>query len=218
MMSDQDPGSSIKRLTLAQQVYLDLKKSIITHNIPPGSRLNELELAKKYQVSPTPVREALNKLRGDGLIQYRGWQGACVIELNLKDIKQLFNIRCELECLAVREAFPNIQTAEVERLMERLSQYENRDDFEGRNEANEEFHGFLIKKAGDVWLAKILNDLKDILLMARYPLTNERKGLQSHLEHLKVLKSIQAQDLKAAEAAMAEHINEIRHSIIHRKS
>lgn len=205
---------SFKRMTLAEQVYFDLKNLIITHQIEPGSRLNEIELAGHYQVSPTPVREALSKLRGDGLIQYRGWQGAYVIQMQLKDISHLYDIRCELECLALKEAAETINMDELEQLKNFLLKYKGRDDFEGRDAANEKFHGFFIEKSGNQWLKRMLDDLKDILLMARYPLMKVRTGENSHNQHLKVIEHLHNNNLTLALEMMAEHINSVRKELI----
>lgn len=205
---------SFKRMTLAEQVYFDLKNLIITHQIQPGSRLNEIELAGHYQVSPTPVREALSKLRGDGLVQYRGWQGAYVIELQLKDISYLYDIRCELECLALKEAAETITVDDLEQLKKFLLKYKDRNDFEGRDEANEKFHGFFMEKSGNRWLKRMLDDLKDILLMARYPLMKARTGEDSHNQHLKVIECLQNNNLTLALEMMAEHINSVRKELI----
>lgn len=205
---------SLKRMTLAEQVYFDLKNSIITHQIQPGSRLNEIELAGHYQVSPTPVREALSKLRGDGLVQYRGWQGAYVIQLQLKDISHLYDIRCELECLALKEAAEAINKDELEQLKIFLLKYKDRNDFQSRDEANEKFHGFFMEKSGNQWLKLMLDDLKDILLMARYPLMKVRTGENSHNQHLKVIEHLQNNDLTLALEMMAEHINSVRKELI----
>ncbi len=202
--------TSVKRMTLAEQVYVDLKNSIITHQLEPGSRLNEIELAEHFQVSPTPVREALSKLRGDGLIQYREWQGAYVIQLELKDVSHLYDIRCELECLALKEAAGLITMDELEQLKKFLLKYKDRNDFEGRDQANEKFHGFFMEKSGNQWLKRILDDLKDILLMARYPLMQARTGQNSHNQHLKIIEHLQNNNLTLALDMMAEHINSVR--------
>jgi DNA-binding GntR family transcriptional regulator len=213
-MAESIKKPSIKRLTLAEQVYIDLKNSIITHQIPPGSRINEVELAEQFEVSPTPIREALSKLRGDGLVQYRGWQGACVVELKLNDIYHLFDIRCELECLALKEAAPSVEISELKLLKSFLMKYKDRNDFKGRNEANEKFHNFFIEKSGNLWLKRMLDEIKDILLMIRYPLSEVRPGADSHNQHLQIIECLERKDIDSARVMMAKHIDSVKNELI----
>ena len=154
-------ASPINRTTLAVQVYQQLKNLMTTNEILPGTRLNEVDLAERFNVSATPVREAINKLRGDGLVQYHGgWQGATVIQLTIKDIEHIYDIRYTLECLALQEAFPSIKQTDLENLKNHLLKFVNRENFNEKDEANVNFHGFFLEKSKNPFLQKMMNDIK----------------------------------------------------------
>ncbi|MCL4371275.1 MAG: GntR family transcriptional regulator, partial [Chloroflexi bacterium] len=116
--------------------------------------MNEKQLATALSVSPTPVREALNKLRSDGLVTYSAWQGAAVIDLNPTDLAHLYDIRSALEGLAIREACPNLVPEDLDHLDGLLSQAaevmsRGEPEAESIHESNHIFHQFIVDRSGN---------------------------------------------------------------------
>ncbi len=101
----------IKRLSLVDQVYDKLRERIVTLKIPFGSKLNVSKLQEEYGVSSTPVREAMNRLLNDGLIEFENNVGARVIDFNEDDVRQVQELSLAYEMLAARNALRNGDTA-----------------------------------------------------------------------------------------------------------
>ncbi len=97
----------IKRLSLVDQVYEKLRERIVTLEIPFGSKLNVSRLQEEYGVSSTPVREALNRLRNDGLIEIENNVGAKVIDLTEDDVRQIQELSYAYQIVAARNALRN---------------------------------------------------------------------------------------------------------------
>ncbi len=94
----------IKRLSLVDQVYEKLRESIVKLEIPFGSKLNVSKLQEEYGVSSTPVREALNRLLNEGLIEFENNVGANVISLEETDVIEIQELQAAFEMGAVRYA------------------------------------------------------------------------------------------------------------------
>lgn len=118
----------LNRVSLPDQLYEDLKRRIISLELPLGSRLNASELQKYYAVSSTPVREALNRLSRDGLIAYTNNIGAHVIFLTKRDVIEIsevgFALRAEALRLAMRHGLAEKMADAMQRYLE-LYQQEN---------------------------------------------------------------------------------------------
>jgi len=78
---------------LRQKLYDQIKKDIITGRLPPGEQLNEGLIAERYDVSKTPVREALTSLHQSNLVEYRPNKGFFVTPITLRDIHEIFEAR-----------------------------------------------------------------------------------------------------------------------------
>src|SRR5579863_5768271 len=81
-----------------------LREDILAGRAPPGWRLVEWELTSRFGVSRGPVREALRRLAAEGLIEHRPHRGAEVRRLTVREMRELFQIRVEIESLAARLA------------------------------------------------------------------------------------------------------------------
>ncbi len=101
----------IKRMSLVDQVYEKLKERIVGLELPFGSKLNVSKLQEEYGVSSTPVREALNRLLNEGLIEFENNVGARVIDITPNDIRMYQEVSFAYEMTAARYAMKrgNIQ-------------------------------------------------------------------------------------------------------------
>ncbi len=97
----------IKRVSLVDQVYEKIRDRIITLKIPFGSKLNVSKLQEEYGVSSTPVREALNRLMNEGLVEFENNVGARVIDISEEDVRQIQEMSFAYQMLAVRNALRN---------------------------------------------------------------------------------------------------------------
>ena len=92
----------IKKFSLVDQVYEQLKSEIVTLKRPMGSKLNVNELQEVLGVSCTPIREAVNRLQQDGLVTYENNVGAHILDLTPKDVEEIQHVGCLLHCEAAK--------------------------------------------------------------------------------------------------------------------
>ncbi|MFZ7103802.1 MAG: GntR family transcriptional regulator [Peptococcaceae bacterium] len=212
----------IGKKTLTNRVYEFIKQGIMYQEFAQfnlGKRLNETEIATLLGVSPTPIREALNMLKSEGLVVGNSYQGSFVIDFSLEDINNIFDIRELLELEVIRKAFSNLKQEDINRLEQILSQYENayqNMDLKMISEYNNSFHGYLMEKTGNKWLKNILESIREFLILARAPLMKKRKEnkefdkKEAVFEHKEILLALKQKDLQKAESVMKGHINRMR--------
>ena len=98
------------------RAYNDLRRRILTCDIAPGTAISEQSLAKQYQMSPTPVRDAIQRLRHEGLITQRPDRGFEVAPMAFSDIRQLAELRWTIETGIVTIAIDRAKKEDIERL------------------------------------------------------------------------------------------------------
>jgi DNA-binding GntR family transcriptional regulator len=149
---------------LREQLYESIRKSIISCEIAPGSPLNEGVIAQRYQVSKTPVREALTSLVQHNLVEYVPNRGFSVTSISLKDIQEIFEARLFYETLLIQLAIPRITEAEIQKL-ETLNQivydWNKPITIEQYIDANTEFHMTIAQAARNSRLIRHYSNLLD---------------------------------------------------------
>ena len=93
-----------------------LREAILGGELQPGERLLQEDLAERFQVSPTPVREAIQQLIAEGILSHSPYKGVQVAEVELQDVQEVYLIRSMLEYLATREAVPNLRVSDIQKL------------------------------------------------------------------------------------------------------
>ena len=148
--------------TASEYVYQQIRKSIFEKRLQSGQRLPEIALAKEFDVSRTPVREALRKLESEGLVQIvPGW-GACLASPTRQEIIDTYEVREDLEVLAVRKAARHITPLQLCRLQEQIDA--ERKTFEEHNleaylDVNDAFHQIIAESSGNSALASIMKNI-----------------------------------------------------------
>lgn len=110
-----EPNKSIS-VSLRQKVYEQIKYEIITCKLAPGEPLSESQFLDRFQVSKTPIREALTSLQQDHLVEYTPNRGFMVKSISLRDIQEIFEARLFYECTLFGLAVKRITDAEIDRL------------------------------------------------------------------------------------------------------
>ena len=159
--------------TLNQQAYDIIRRRLFRGELPPGTRLVNRTLAEEIGMSFTPVREAINRLASDGLVEYTHGAGAYVRKLDRQELAQLYDVRMLFEPFAAAEAASHItanEIAEIESLMGRWEELAT--DISGRTRAatptqmntwlefDERFHELVVTACRNKWIAKIMGDLR----------------------------------------------------------
>ncbi len=156
--------------TRATNLYDQLRADLLSATLEPGSRLAIEALAERYATSTTPLREALNRLVADGLVQRREQRGFVVAEVSAEDLAEITKARCWLEEVALRESIAARHQAWEEELAlanHRLSRtprslsesrFDDNPEWEPRHRA---FHRALIAGCGSRWLLSFCDQLAD---------------------------------------------------------
>ena len=158
------------RSTAATVAYEEIKSDILAGRLEPGLKLKIDHVAKQYGIGSSPIREALNRLSSDGLVDRREQRGFYVTEVSSQELSELVKTRIWLESVALRESAPNANQAWEERLVlahHRLS-HTKRSKSETEYIQNPEweihhaeFHQALISGCGSTPLLKYCQDLRN---------------------------------------------------------
>lgn len=198
---------SVGRITLSEKVYNVLVKSIISGELPPGTKLQEKHIAKQLEVSATPVREAFKRLAGDGFIELVPYCGAVVKELDYREIKEAYTCRVALEKLALKEALKKMDETLVEKLAAINETYKTSHDFMEFSKISQNFHEVIYQCADNSMLNRLLGMLDTVIARDRkISATNEVRKQEIYREHMQVIQAIRDRDLDKAEEAIEEHI------------
>ena len=196
----------------------DLKEGIIAGRYKPGQRLREADLALKYSVSKTPVREALRYLASIGFVELVPNVGARVKNINVAEVKELFQIQIVLERLAVEEAITNLGKADYDRLEEYISQMKDclqRKDYRGYEKANMDFHALIWERSGNKNLFKMLQNVYERLHKTRAVMRWQPEVSWAKVsEHRAILDALVKKDHDKAKELLSSHIEGFRKAIV----
>jgi DNA-binding GntR family transcriptional regulator len=225
--------------TLQERVYKAIKESIMNNDLLPGQLLSIDELAKNLGVSPTPIREALTRLTGDGLVERSPNKTACVVEIKEDDVHQNYTIRKLIEPYAT--AVTARRTATMSGIRDRITKLQKEAEFvqdavEAGRITDSVYHTYC--KIGLI-LNEIILDSQDHELMKRvfslimdhslrirfYTETSscafeERSIAVTNKEHMAIIDAILRGDEKKTEQAVREHLSnaEMRTVMVARNS
>ncbi len=181
-----------------------LREALITGEFEPGTPLRQRDLAARFGVSPTPVREALRRLEVEGLVRCDLHRGASVVEGKFGATEENYQVRAALESLAARLAATRISEAELERLKElheELARHSKRTA--AAIDINRRFHFQIYEAAGSPILLALLR-----LLWRSLPDGPQliRPLAESVRMHGEIVAAIRRRDQDAAERLTREHI------------
>ncbi|GLO60995.1 GntR family transcriptional regulator [Vibrio sp. MACH09] len=206
--------SSDKEGTKSNNLTEYLIEAIVEGNLSSGQKISEPELSKQLGVSRGPLREAIMRLEGLGLIERIPHVGARVITFSSDHLSELYAVRESLEGMAARLAARNITDSELDSLKQLLSTHSQHiDQVEGKSyfqqQGDFDFHYRIIKASRNKKLISLLCDeLYHLLRMYRYqsPRSHSRPE-QALEEHKFILQAIENRDEELAEILMRRHIS-----------
>ncbi|MEO6093980.1 MAG: GntR family transcriptional regulator [Novosphingobium sp.] len=196
--------------TAAERLAQALAEAIIAGDFPPGKRLDEQQLAQRYGVSRTPVREALRRLATTGLIEVRPRRGAIVTRVTPEQLEELFIAMAELEATCARLSALSMSPTERRRLQalhDRMGELAHAGDAAGFAYANDALHTMIYAGAHNSVLAEMATATRRRLLpFRRAQFQLEGRPMRSHAEHEAVVAAILRGDAQGAHAAMLHHV------------
>ena len=194
---------------IRQQVLEQIRSEIITCDIPPGTELRETELAEQYDVSKSPVREALQQLTFEGLIETRPRRGHRVTPISVADAGDILELRETLEVAAVRRS---IDKADSEMLTV-LEQYRDADtsSTSAFTRYNRKFHSALSELSGNKRLAadarRLMNSYDRLCVVSLSRVRADKGDFTGPLaDHRQLIDAIQARDVRKAARLISRHI------------
>lgn len=208
--------NSIDTFDAADRAYLQVLSMIKSGELSAGSRLRETALAQMTGVSRTPVRQALNRLGAEGVVELSRNRGAQVVSFSPSDIAALYEVRARFEPEAVRLAVPRMSEEDLDRLSELSEQMDavarDGSDPDRLTALNTVFHGLFQERCGNRHLVAALQAVLRPAIVARtFRQYNPREMQRSMLHHAELVDAAKARDAEWAEAVMRSHILAARH-------
>jgi DNA-binding GntR family transcriptional regulator len=201
---DSGPGRPHKG-SLKEEVYEGIRQEIMDGTFLPGDLLKERELAEKYGVSKTPVREALSMLEQDNLVKTIPRAGYMVTQLTLRDLQEVYQLRVILEPMAARLAAQNLTDEDLKQL-EALTVTS---DPEEARLFNRRFHVLIANASGNSRLARMIGELLDDMdRWAALDLESYRPEVLL-IGHEAELEALRTRDPQVTEETMRHHIRAV---------
>lgn len=198
-------------MTRTDKLRETLESKILTGELPPGMRLDEKKLAEEFNVSRTPVREALRQLQAIGLVDIRSRQTPVVSAMTIQKLIQMFEVMAELEGLCARLATRRITIDQCNTLLDthgRLKEALASGSPVEFYEINRDFHEIIYEAASSDFLAEQTRALRNRVAPYRRHVTYQPGRMASTIEeHQAVIDAIVRGDAESAGTAMRNHVN-----------
>jgi DNA-binding GntR family transcriptional regulator len=205
------PTSTVAKVTIPEQIAAALRHEIITGQLAAGARLRQVEIAQRFGVSTTPVREAFGLLQSDGLVRMDTHRGVTVFLPTVQDLIEHYEIRRTLEMLAAEKAAERFQAQDAPPLAAILDEMRETNDPVRYVERNQAFHMSLYRLSGRARLVAMIEELRNASLAynhlyAAADVPRDAERLDE--EHREILAACQARDAARAAAAVRNHISQ----------
>jgi DNA-binding GntR family transcriptional regulator len=197
--------------TLAESVADVIRDRVLSGAFAPGERLVEAEIARQLQISRGPVREALARLRAEGLAYEEPRRGSFVAALSADDIREIYELRAALESRAARlviERDDDAAFARLDAIIRALGEAAASDDRVGFATLDARFHEELCRQSGNGRLHRTFVNHAGVLgTLLRLEITTQYEALDGLLaEHEALWREIRSRDVARAERACNQHL------------
>lgn len=195
--------------TARERIYNELKQWIIDGTMQPGERINDQEIANYFSVSRSPVREAMQMLVNQNLIEVKPGKMSCVTKIDPANTMSAYKIAAEIHSLALEYAYPKIDADTIRELnaynMKFRQAYE-KGDVKEIYKYDGEFHNVFIRLAQNPFLKEFSNILLSHTLRIEYVYFKDIKySKKSYDQHLAIIQALKDHDLEKAKEAMREN-------------
>jgi DNA-binding GntR family transcriptional regulator len=192
-----------KHQTLREKILENIRESIISGSLKAGSRVSEPELAERYGISRTPIREAFRQLESEGYLTVIPRRGAVVKELSPRDVEEFYAIKSIMEGYAARRACEKFSSKDLDRLQsinDKLAELARQNDIKHFFKVHSDFHDLFIKVADNEKLRDLITGL--VTKFQRLRLTSlslPGRMFISVQEHEKIIDAFRRKDAATAE-------------------
>lgn len=204
-------GVTLNRgMPLRDQIYLLVRRAIVTGKLAPGSSVNEIEIAERLGTSRTPVREAVKKVEDEGLIDVRAQAGTFVTPISSTQVREAYIIRTALERESARRAAEVITEDQVQRLNDNIDIHAlslRRARFEDAIDHDDTFHRLIAEVNGYRMLWRVVDMSKAQMDRCRLlSLPSPGAGETTIAQHRAIVEALAAHDPDAADRAVSAHL------------
>ncbi len=209
----------IERPSLVREAaYERLKRAITEGEFLPGDRLAEPELATRLGVSRTPVREAIQRLAQEGLVELLPGRGARVKRLSPLEVAEVYEVRSAIEAEAARLAAERATDAEIASLARLQARIEalDPDDHKAQTEADLAFHAALVEAAHNRRLGEFFHSLDALLALIKRYSRDQNQSPATLAEHRSIVEALRARDPEAAACAVRRHVERFKNLVLER--
>ena len=205
--------------SVRDQVYDGIKSMIVSGQIPQGTKLQESELAELFQVSRTPVREALKTLKDDGLLESGSGKGLFVKVLTPSNVEDIFQVRSLLEQFALRSAIPRLTQEQDRYLLELRAKFEpfrTYTDMDAYVRLDIELHNCIIIYSGNQFLKDLTDRVYGYLQPVRlFSLSTRQRYEDSTAEHIGIIDGMLARDTEKASSILQTHVDVAKKNVLY---
>lgn len=196
--------------SISEHVYTALKKEILAGDLQPGARLLVLEIAKKFNISQAPVREALERLKSAGFITGIPNKGSVVSNITSKEIRDIFELREIIEGFAVRKSMEHLSEEDflyLEDIIHKMDLAHEQNDILNILELDMEFHGFFYRRCDNHMILELWNRMR-IKVMRFMAISNRHYSTDELADwHLRLIEVLRSGDTLLAEQTFIEHMH-----------
>jgi DNA-binding GntR family transcriptional regulator len=209
-------NKDLQRVRLSEKAYRLIKEKVVTLELPPSAVIDEHILMQELGLGRTPIREALQRLDSEGLVNIVPRRGTFVNDISVTDLQKIFELRVVLEGFCARLAAQRITEDELKRMenvLQDLDQLQNGDP-QVLMSIDKRFHRLLHAAADNEFMTDILDRLYDLSLRLWYLVLNRLDEVRHSIEqHFEVLNALEEGNGTRAEAVIQKHILEFQQSI-----
>lgn len=196
---------------LSQKIYKKLKEEISRGSLKPGMKLYASKISDDLNVSITPVREALQRLASDGLLDISPNKAMVVKEVSIETVKAVLQVRGALDGLAAYMSASKINESEkkeLEKIVQKMKLVIQKNDISCYCNLDTNFHNLIYEISGNKMIVQMIEYMKSFLYRYRYKSYNIKGRMEkSFQEHCKILESLIENNSKKAEQISKEHMN-----------
>jgi len=197
--------------TMQAHIYERIKAMVTTFALPPGERINEVELARQLGVSRTPVREALARVAAEGFLTATPLRGFSVRALDAQHILELYEYRATVELGVIRLVCQRASDAELAALLAMAEQGRDRPETDSQAITllwrDEEFHERLAQLSGNAEFVRSVRSVNERIRFARWLDLRARRH-DTRQDHPEIVRALQTRDVSAVEQRMRRHIDQ----------
>jgi len=204
--------------TIKDQVYDLLKENILSGDLKPGERIQEVQIADKLNVSRSPVRNAINKLIGEGFLESIPNKSVCVRKFTHRDINESYDFRLIIEKYAVEKVVENMNDEIADRLRTFRQSFLDNSKIEKLTDylkVDADFHKYLVQVSGNKFILEALDKVSMMISPFRLmALSLESRFMDSVEEHTTIIDNLLKGDKEAAIASCENHLTSVKEEII----